>query len=180
MPRDKLEIDRQIYFEKVYQKYFKQTEAYILKNNGSRDDARDVFQEVMLILLEKLDDPDFEMTSSLSTYLYAVSRNLWLNKLKVNSKFIPYDSYVDIADVEEDNYVIELERKVSVWMGLITRHCRYVIEALFFLQNPLVNLAINQGWKNINTAYNQKYKCLQQLRKIKENEEKAGSLLNRM
>ena len=85
MPRDKLEIDRQIYFEKVYQKYFKQTEAYILKNNGSRDDARDVFQEVMLILLEKLDDPDFEMTSSLSTYLYAVSRNLWLNKLKVIS-----------------------------------------------------------------------------------------------
>ena len=166
--------DQQTYFNELYRRYFKATESYVLKNNGSKDDAKDIFQEVMLVLLVKLNDPDFKLTSSLSTYIYAISKNLWLNKLKESSKLTICEFFEDIEEEMPDEFKTEREQKLTRWINMITKHCQAIIKAIFFLREPILNLAIRQGWKNKHTAQNQKYKCLQQIKKIKEKEVETG------
>lgn len=51
------------------------------ENGGSNEDARDIFQDGLIIMLEKLDDNNFALTCKFKTFLYSVCENLWKNVL---------------------------------------------------------------------------------------------------
>jgi RNA polymerase sigma factor (sigma-70 family) len=44
---------------------------------GTLDDAKDIFQDGLMIILEKIDDKDFVFTCKLKTFLYCICENLW-------------------------------------------------------------------------------------------------------
>ena len=54
---------------------------YISKNNGNEEDAKDIFQDALFIIIEKIHNNDFNLIGSLSTYLFAICKNLWLMTL---------------------------------------------------------------------------------------------------
>jgi len=54
---------------------------YISKNNGNEEDAKDIFQDALYIVIEKIHNNDFVIQGSLSTYLFAICKNLWLMAL---------------------------------------------------------------------------------------------------
>ena len=51
---------------------------FISKNNGNEEDAKDIFQDALYIIIEKIHNKDFVLQGTLSTYLFAVCKNLWL------------------------------------------------------------------------------------------------------
>jgi DNA-directed RNA polymerase specialized sigma24 family protein len=51
---------------------------YISKNNGNEEDAKDIFQDALFIIIEKIHNDDFALQGPLSTYLFAICKNLWL------------------------------------------------------------------------------------------------------
>src|SRR5207342_820733 len=68
--------------KELYRNHYNLTAAYIRQNSGSDQDAEDIFQEVILAFIEILKKDKFRGESSVSTFLYAVTRNIWLNELK--------------------------------------------------------------------------------------------------
>ncbi|RPE12593.1 sigma-70 family RNA polymerase sigma factor [Chitinophaga lutea] len=146
----------------LYQHLFPKIAAHVQRNSGDIDDARDVFQEALLVWLKKREEPGFVLTSTLETYLFAIARNCWLNKLKERQKIIPCEAF---ADMPEETQATPLREQLPRWLRSITQHCRQIIRSIYFLQEPMEKLAVRMGWKNRHTADNQKYKCLQQLRK---------------
>jgi len=54
---------------------------FLSKNNGSKEDAKDVFQDALFIIIEKIHNNDFEVQGALSTYLFAICKHLWLIEL---------------------------------------------------------------------------------------------------
>ena len=67
----------------------------IMKNKGSIEDTKDVFQEAIMVLHEKVrvdiiqKDKKLVLTCKLSTYIYSVSKNIWLKRLEQQNK-MPY------------------------------------------------------------------------------------------
>jgi len=61
--------------------YFPVISYYISKNNGNEEDAKDIFQDALFIIIEKINKNDFVLQGSLSTYLFAICKNLWLMAL---------------------------------------------------------------------------------------------------
>ena len=59
---------------------------FILNNNGNEDDAKDVYQEGIIVLYNKIKGGDFELSSKLKTYIYSVCRRIWLKKLSQQSR----------------------------------------------------------------------------------------------
>lgn len=53
----------------------------VYQKGGSLEDARDIFQDGLIIMLEKIDNNDFELTCKFKTYLYCVCENLWKSVL---------------------------------------------------------------------------------------------------
>ncbi len=68
--------------EALYRIYFPLLRAWISRNQGSEEAARDIFQEAMVIMFEKIHQPDFQLTHSFQGYLMGIGKNLWLMQLR--------------------------------------------------------------------------------------------------
>src|SRR6476469_9924956 len=66
----------------LYGTQFNAAKTYIRQNNGSDEDAEDIFQEVVLSFIELVKKDKFRGESSIATFLYAITRHTWLNELK--------------------------------------------------------------------------------------------------
>jgi RNA polymerase sigma factor (sigma-70 family) len=158
-------------FEVLYKFYFSSIATHIIQNFGSTDDAEDIFQEAIIVLLQKVRQVDFVLTSSLKTYLFAIAKNLWLKRLRDN-KLIPVDNFEQYRQ-ESEMVAFELhneptrEEKLSSWLTKITENCQRILKAIFFYKEPMGSLMQKMGWKNKHTAANQQYKCIQQVKKEK-------------
>src|SRR5215469_1306347 len=89
--------------EAIYRQHYNMVQSLILSNNGYPDDARDIFQEAMIVLYEKARSGTFELNSQLKTYLYSVCRRLWLKRLSQLQRYSPeVESLGETIPVEED------------------------------------------------------------------------------
>jgi RNA polymerase sigma factor (sigma-70 family) len=157
--------------ELVYRENYPLIQHFVISNNGSEDDARDIFQEAMMVLYEKAKMPGFELTCQIRTYLYSVCRRLWLKKLQYNRRIeSQVENFDKIVPVEED---IEQHEKLNgqylimrTAMGKIGEPCKSLIEAFYVHRKNMQEIAGFFGYTNADNAKNQKYKCLVRLKKL--------------
>ncbi len=172
---DRLKDEDNSSFEILYRFYFPSIATHITNNCGNTEDAEDIFQESIIVLLHKVRQTDFVLTSSLKTYLFAISKNLWLKRLRDN-KILPVADF-EKYQKETETFKIEIqpektkEDKLSSWLSKITANCQRILKAIFFYNEPMDSLMKKLGWKNKHTAANQQYKCIQQVKKQKDKEQ---------
>jgi len=82
---------------------------YVSLNNGESDDARDLIQQAMLIVFQKVRSNEFELTCSFKTYLYSICKNLWLKELR--KRKIENKTSLDFEEMEEVEVFIEVENE---------------------------------------------------------------------
>jgi RNA polymerase sigma factor (sigma-70 family) len=61
------------------------------QKGGTNDDAHDIFQDGLIIMLEKLDNKQFALTCKFKTFLYCVCEHLWktvLDKRQAASNYL--------------------------------------------------------------------------------------------
>ncbi len=161
-------------FTVLYGRALPAIEKYIVHNHGDAADAADVFQEAMIVLLQKLRQEDFVLTASLNTYLFAIARNLWLKRLR--DRRLVMVGNIEQYDDENTGIAFELqtvpapEEKLTSWLTKITLNCQRILKAIFFYREPMGSLMQKMGWKNKHTAANQQYKCIQQIKREKGKE----------
>jgi len=73
--------------ETLYKRHFGMIQHFVTNNNGSFDDARDIFQEAMIALYEKVQNDSFTLTCQIKTYLFSICKNLWLKRLQQMGKY---------------------------------------------------------------------------------------------
>jgi len=134
-------------------------------------EAKDVFQEGMIVLFEKARSGSFELNCQLKTYIYSVCRRIWLKRLQQINRFsIEADSMAEVVPVEED--LEEHEKKDQEFkmlekaIGNLGEPCKSLIEAFYIQKKNMQDIAGQFGYTNADNAKNQKYKCLMRLKKI--------------
>ncbi len=65
----------------IYRHYPKIRQLVVMAN-GSEEDAKDLFQEGVIIFYQKAQLPDFRLTAAVGTFIYSVCRNLWLKRYR--------------------------------------------------------------------------------------------------
>lgn len=145
----------------------------IISNSGNIDDAKDVFQEAILVFIKKLKDEEFTLNSKLRTYLYAICRNLWLKKLQRTSAYTHTHDVHDFEEkftVEDDIEYKELEDKqfalMETALNQLGEPCQTIIRDFYIRSMSMAAICDKFGYTNPENAKNQKYKCLQRLKKI--------------
>ena len=74
-----LRHDKKI-LENIYKNFSKRIEIHIVKNGGTVEDARDTFQDALMVIYNKSQSKDFELTSQFYTYLFGIVRFIWIRK----------------------------------------------------------------------------------------------------
>lgn len=155
----------------IYLDHFQMIQRLVVNNNGTLDDAADVFQEAMIVLYEKAIDPNFQLNCQLKTFIYSICRRIWLKKLfqqkKMGSKVIDFE---DIISVEEDMESNEIKQKnfniLDECLNKIGEPCKSLLEAYYFNRKHMLDIAKEFNYTNADNAKTQKYKCLMRLKKL--------------
>ena len=157
--------------ETIYKENFSMIQSLILNNSGSGDDAKDIFQETMIVLYEKVRSGTFELNCLIKTYVYSVSKRLWLKRLQQMNRYAPpLDGVHETVPVEEEieehervNTEFEMMNKA---IGSLGEPCKSLLEAYYLEKKNMQEIALSFGYTNADNAKNQKYKCLMRLKKI--------------
>lgn len=157
--------------EAIYKENYNMVQALIINNNGSADDAKDIFQEAMIVLYEKAKSGTFELNCQIKTFVYSVSRRLWLKRLQQQNRFSsPGDNMEAVVPVEDELEEHERRNDEFEMMDKAISHlgepCKSLIEAYYLQKQNMQDIAARFGYTNADNAKNQKYKCLMRLKKI--------------
>ena len=150
--------------------YYPKVERFIRSKGGSKGDAADIYQEALIIFCEKATAPEFRLTSSIYTYLFGVCRLLWRNELKKRGKRVEVSIETQLPETEESAIEKEMElqrnlRLVESLFNIIGERCKEVLQRFYYEMQRMKEIALSMGFSSENVAKNQKYKCLERLKK---------------
>ena len=99
--------------EEMYRNHAPKIERMVLQNNGSVDDAADIFQEAMIDLYHKA-HAGFMLTCPLDAFLYVICKNRWISRLNKKQRsgvtFMDTDGYNNIGeDVFKNTEALQLQ-----------------------------------------------------------------------
>ncbi len=122
--------------ELFYQTHFPRVRSYILRNSGTEADAKDVFQDAIILAYQKIRLETLRLDCSLATYTFAVSRNIWMNTLRKRKKMIPKDQLPEISDalnasILEDIYAREKQYLYQKYFLHLGETCQRLLRYFF-------------------------------------------------
>ena len=155
----------------LYKAHFPMAVNLICSNNGTEQEAKDIYQEAVIAFYEKLQQPEFTLTCKIKTYLYAVCRRLWLKRLaekkRTRGSMHEAETFGGIEDEMTD--IEEKEKRfsrMSEALNALGEPCRSIIEDFYIRDFSMESISDKFGYTNSENAKNQKYKCLQRLKKL--------------
>lgn len=143
----------------------------VMNNSGDEADAKDIFQESLIVLYDKSRSDDFVLKSQLKTFLYSVCRRLWLKRLNKNGFFDldiqDFAEHIPIEDTlqqhkEKEHQFFLMEESLK----LLGEPCQTIIRDFYLHQMSMQEICEKFGYTNADNAKTQKYKCLQRLKKL--------------
>ncbi len=144
----------------LYRKYYKMMTNIILKNNGTEQEAKDVYQDALIVFWQKVISNQLVLTSKISTYLYSVCLNLWRKELERKSR---------LSNEEKDGIEFidqESKERSHIIRGCIDQlgdTCKKILMYYYFDDMSMQDIADKLGLANTETAKTKKYKCKKRL-----------------
>mgnify|MGYP000053007946 CR=1 FL=1 len=97
----------------IYAKHSQYIWTFVLKNNGTTEDAKDIFQEAILAIYQKTQQDELKLTCSFRTYLYGICQRLWFKKLR-KIKNQPQVRTLDLAKAKSTAFEIETDNEAYI------------------------------------------------------------------
>lgn len=168
----------------IYQELFPTILFMVTKNNGSEEDAEDIFQDSLIIIFKKIKADELELSCSFRTYIYSVCRNLWLQKLgrrkQFSREFGEVENYITLSEVainERNHEELEKFRLYQEHFLSLNGDCQKVL-SLFMNKVSLRDIALEMGFKTEKYAKTRKYLCKEELKKRIINDPKCQKFLS--
>jgi RNA polymerase sigma factor (sigma-70 family) len=164
----------------LYDEYFRLIKQFILNNAGDTADSQDIFQETLIILFQKVRTGNFQVISSLKTYLYSVARIIWLKELRRRKTLTTSDTYTDSAADQEIIETIERKERLDFYRAKydeLSDDCKQLLR--MFLNNiPIKEITIYMGYKSEQHTKNRHLRCKNSLIKRIQSSSKFKELGN--
>lgn len=163
----------------IYRNNKSLVEKLILKNGGSKEEAKDVFQDAVIDFYENVQEGKFRGQSTISSYLYSIARFKWLNRLKrrkTETRIIDTQQHEIFEESFEMNYIEkENESQVFEIFEQLGTSCKELLIYTMYYSYSMADVISKLKFNSEQVARNQKYRCL---KKLKEKLKQQPDLLN--
>jgi RNA polymerase sigma factor (sigma-70 family) len=164
--------------DSLYKTFRQEFIQWIIKfSRCSREDAQEYYQAAVIILYDNIHAGKLDqLNSSLKTYLFGVGKNLaWnsyrqeLRKQKAGAEFYLMNHVQEDTLLEINPKEINLEL-IGACLEKLGDPCHQLLDLYYYKKKSMDEIAEKLDYKNTDTAKNQKYKCMERLRKMVEDE----------
>jgi RNA polymerase sigma factor (sigma-70 family) len=146
--------------EVLYKKYYRMMTKLVISNSGTEEEARDVYQDALIVFWQKARSGNLVLTSKMSTFIYSICLNLWRKEL---------DRKKRLSNEEKDTSVVmdtetaEREKIIAKCIDQLGDTCKKVLMYYYFEEMSMQDIADKLGFANTDTAKTKKYKCKKKL-----------------
>lgn len=147
----------------IYKDFFPKVKQWVLNNNGSSQDAADIFQEVLETILLKIET----VNSSFEALVIQMTKYKWIDKIRKKKTARNHQVNVEKSDsMSSENQIITSEQEYIKYK-LLDKHFTQLSELCQALilklkeglsASEIVN-ALN--FKSANTLYRRKAACIE-------------------
>jgi RNA polymerase sigma factor (sigma-70 family) len=147
---------------------------WVMANNGTEADARDLFQEALISLHGSAHKTGFELTCPINSLVFTICRNKWISQLRRKKK----EAEVRIFEAERYTPETATESAYERWeeeqleqtrldesLAQLSDTCRKLLRLLGRGVSS-TKAAEQLGMSNANTVYRRKNACLQRWREL--------------
>lgn len=160
----------------LYKANYHKIEALVLKNSGTKEHAKDVFQDAFITVWKNVKSNKFnpQDNNSLNGYLYTISKNKWMDYLRSNrfkkttaaSKIVNFD-FSDNNSTEDNDDILKEKRLQDVMyaFGNLEATCKSLLTKFYFEKKSMNTIAKELQLHPASTR-NKKYRCMQKLKAL--------------
>ncbi len=161
--------------EVLYKKYYRMMTRLVISNNGTEEEAKDIYQDALIVFWQKATSGKLVLTSKISTYLYSICLNLWRKELERKKKLSNEEKdSVEYIDVDQE----ERRQIINDCISQLGDTCRRVLTYYYFDGMSMQDIAKKLEFANTNTAKTKKYKCKKKLDELVKSQYSASDFLD--
>lgn len=150
-------------FTRLYKAAFPLVARYIGRRGGSFDEAKDVFQDALIIYYENAITSGNTPRNE-KAWLLGIAKNLWLKSYRNNSRYIPLDEAGNVSDITPPEDQQPLTAKLLNYLESTGQKCMELLKSFYYDKMPMGDIATTFGFSGIRSATVQKFKCLEKVR----------------
>jgi RNA polymerase sigma factor (sigma-70 family) len=168
---DSLKKGEHTVLRKIYQETRKEFQKWAFTQFGVPSGETDeIFQTSIIIFYEKVTSHRLVLSSHWKTYLFAIGKNKIREYWRAAAKSTSLDTVLDDESEpmnEEDEFAGDQQANLVIkCIDTLGPPCKDLIVAFYYKNMPLEDISVKLGYKNSNSAKNQKYKCMQRLKDL--------------
>lgn len=152
---------------------------FISKNGGDRDEAKDIFQDAVVALFMTIKLGKFDESRDVDGFVYFVSRNLWINRIKKKKRGFSID-LIQLSPQEEGTLSVmitdEKKKAIDALMDKIGSKCKELLRYSLYENLSMREIAAKMGFAAETVAKTTHYRCKQKLIEIIENDRQLFDL----
>jgi RNA polymerase sigma factor (sigma-70 family) len=123
----------------LWDKYLPMVRFMVVKMGGTAEDAKDIFQEGLIVMIEKLDDSKFSISCKFKTMFYSICENLWKTALKKRHSATNYFAQT-FVDTEQENISESIDNNLF----------ESIFQAAFDTLDPVGKKILLLYWENFS------------------------------
>jgi RNA polymerase sigma factor (sigma-70 family) len=156
----------------LYRDHYESLTWYVQNNSGNRQDAEDIFQEVIVTFINLVDKNRFRGESSIRTFLFSLNRHMWLNEIKRRGRASAREEKFEknreqeLLDVSHHMMDREGREEVLRLVEQLGEACRKILLLFYYENHSMKEILELMHYENEQVVRNKKYKCLKQLEKM--------------
>ncbi len=144
----------------LYKRYYRMMTKIVLSNNGSEDEAKDIYQEALIVFWQKAAKGDLVLTSKISTFLYSICLNLWRKELDRKNRLSHEEKDgVEIMDYEAKERSILIRNCIEE----LGDTCKKILTFYYFDGMNMVEIAEQLSFASTDRAKAKKSKWQKRL-----------------
>jgi RNA polymerase sigma factor (sigma-70 family) len=159
----------------LYKKYYRMMTNLVMKNNGTEEEAKDIYQDALVVFWQKAASGNLVLTSKISTFMYSICLNLWRKELERKGRLV-YDEKDGSSIPNHDQE--EKAKIVHACINQLDPTCKKILSYHYFDGLSMTDIAAKMQFANSDTAKTKKYKCKQKLHELVKSQYSQNDFLD--
>jgi DNA-directed RNA polymerase specialized sigma24 family protein len=150
-------------FVQLYKEVFPVVVKYISRRQGTLEQAKDIFQDALIIYYEQVLRTEKQIEQTEKAYIFGIARHLWIHQFKLGVNYEPLSDKIEQL-VENVNDERISDRQLMRLLMNAGERCVSLLKTFYYDKLSMTEVAERFGFRNERSATVQKFKCLEKVR----------------
>jgi DNA-directed RNA polymerase specialized sigma24 family protein len=156
--------EREKLFTALYENAFPAVARFVNGKGGTFQDAKDIFQDALVIFYEKTTEGKLSVITSDEAYVLGIAKHLWIRKFNQDKTIVSLNDFEAAITIPDDYFPAVESGKLVNFLARAGKRCMDLLQAFYYDKRSVSNITDTFGYSSAHSATVQKFKCLEKIR----------------